>query len=155
MRELLHSLEEDDLAATAAAAASAGGSSGGTRVGRGGVTRGPMPPHHPGQHLLDAFARYAGVGGGGGVGGLPPALADQMDQQQGGAQAALHGGQQPDFQIQEASITQLMEMGFSRPHVIEALRHVGSNRPELAMDYLLTHPPPPDPPAPSTMEVGR
>lgn len=51
----------------------------------------------------------------------------------------------PPFVPDEAVVTQMMDMGFSRAHVLEALRHTGSNRPEHAMDYLLTHPPPPEP----------
>ncbi|GFZ10082.1 LOW protein: E3 ubiquitin ligase-like protein [Actinidia rufa] len=40
----------------------------------------------------------------------------------------------------ESSITTIVEMGFSRPRAEEALRHVGSNSVELAMEWLFSHP---------------
>lgn len=46
------------------------------------------------------------------------------------------------FAPDERSITQLMEMGFTREHVLMALRATESNRVEVAMEYLLTHPAP-------------
>jgi len=42
----------------------------------------------------------------------------------------------------ESTITQLQEMGFDREHILEAIEETGSNRVEIAMDYVLTHPPP-------------
>jgi E3 ubiquitin-protein ligase HUWE1 len=47
------------------------------------------------------------------------------------------------FTPSEATITSLMEMGFGRDHVVQALRATQSNRAEVAMEYLLTYPPPP------------
>lgn len=47
------------------------------------------------------------------------------------------------FVPQERTITQLMEMGFSREHVLMALHATETNRVEVAMEYLLTHPAPP------------
>lgn len=40
-------------------------------------------------------------------------------------------------------MTQLVEMGFTREHVLMALRSTETNRVEVAMEYLLTHPAPP------------
>lgn len=42
----------------------------------------------------------------------------------------------------ERTITQLMEMGFGREHVVTALRATETSRVEVAMEYLLTHPEP-------------
>lgn len=47
------------------------------------------------------------------------------------------------FVPEERTVTQLMEMGFSREHVLMALRATETNRVEVAMEYLLTHPAPP------------
>ncbi|CAN0160295.1 unnamed protein product, partial [Discosporangium mesarthrocarpum] len=63
-----------------------------------------------------------------------------------------------EFVPSETAITQLMEMGFGREHVLEALRSTESNRVEVAMEYLVTHPPPPPAtpspaPAPATGPV--
>ncbi|GMY07746.1 E3 ubiquitin-protein ligase UPL2-like [Fagus crenata] len=40
----------------------------------------------------------------------------------------------------EAAISSIVEMGFSRSRAEEALRHVGSNSVELAMEWLFSHP---------------
>lgn len=56
------------------------------------------------------------------------------------------------FVPDERAVTQLQEMGFSREHVLMALRATESNRAEVAMEYLLTHPPPP--PGISSLLVG-
>ncbi|XP_050235135.1 E3 ubiquitin-protein ligase UPL2-like isoform X2 [Mercurialis annua] len=40
----------------------------------------------------------------------------------------------------ETTITTIVEMGFSRPRAEEALRQVGSNSVELAMEWLFSHP---------------
>lgn len=40
----------------------------------------------------------------------------------------------------ESTISQIVEMGFSRPRAEEALRQVGSNSVELAMEWLFSHP---------------
>lgn len=42
--------------------------------------------------------------------------------------------------IDEATVSTIVEMGFSRARVEEALRNVGSNSVELATDWLFTHP---------------
>ena len=55
------------------------------------------------------------------------------------------------FEPSEEAITQLMEMGFSRDHALEALEETGSNQVEVAMEYALTHPPP----SPATAERRR
>jgi len=52
-----------------------------------------------------------------------------------------------EFVPDEGVIQQLMEMGFGRAHILEALRHGNSNRVEYAVDYLMNNPPPPEPPA--------
>lgn len=47
------------------------------------------------------------------------------------------------FVPEERTVTQLVEMGFTREHVLMALRSTETNRVEVAMEYLLTHPAPP------------
>ncbi|CAM9870727.1 unnamed protein product, partial [Hapterophycus canaliculatus] len=47
------------------------------------------------------------------------------------------------FVPEERTVTQLVEMGFTREHVVMALRATETNRVEEAMEYLLTHPAPP------------
>mmetsp|Transcript_14088 Transcript_14088/g.20124 ORF Transcript_14088/g.20124 Transcript_14088/m.20124 type:complete len:3340 (-) Transcript_14088:211-10230(-) len=46
------------------------------------------------------------------------------------------------FEPSEETITQLVEMGFSREHALEAIETSESNRLEIAMEYALAHPPP-------------
>lgn len=46
------------------------------------------------------------------------------------------------FVPEERTVTQLVEMGFDREHVFMALRATETNRVEVAMEYILTHPPP-------------
>ncbi|CAM9533763.1 unnamed protein product, partial [Chrysoparadoxa australica] len=46
------------------------------------------------------------------------------------------------FVPDESTIARLQDMGFSRAHVMQALTETESNRPEVAMEFLLTHPPP-------------
>ncbi|KAK9830284.1 hypothetical protein WJX72_010812 [[Myrmecia] bisecta] len=63
---------------------------------------------------------------------------------QGTASAALRMGRmatartapQPDA----AAVQQIVEMGFTQPRAEEALRRVGQNSVELAMEWLITHP---------------
>ncbi|CAH9121740.1 unnamed protein product [Cuscuta epithymum] len=52
------------------------------------------------------------------------------------ATAARIAGPPPN----EATISTIVEMGFSRSRAEEALRHVGSNSVELAMEWLFSHP---------------
>ncbi|KAJ1697814.1 hypothetical protein LUZ63_006326 [Rhynchospora breviuscula] len=56
----------------------------------------------------------------------------------------VNGGVNPRLQvappIDEATVSTIIEMGFSRARVEEALRNVGSNSVELATDWLFTHP---------------
>jgi len=56
----------------------------------------------------------------------------------GGIEPTAGGTLEPD----ESTIIQLIEMGFDREHVLEAIEETGSNRVEIAMEYVLTHPPP-------------
>ncbi|KAK9758378.1 hypothetical protein RND81_01G225900 [Saponaria officinalis] len=42
--------------------------------------------------------------------------------------------------LNEAAISTIVEMGFTRPRAEEALRHVGVNSVELAMEWLFSHP---------------
>lgn len=108
LREVMASLEEDDLALAAAAAASGGagggggpgGDQGGGRGGRGGGGggggrggRGGPPPSAP-QQLLDAFARFVDEAGGAGAAGLAPVVAAPPR----------------PFAPDEAEVAQLMEM---------------------------------------------
>jgi Ubiquitin binding region/UBA/TS-N domain len=55
-----------------------------------------------------------------------------------------NGGVNPRLEvglpIDEATVSTIVEMGFSRARVEEALRNVGSNSVELATDWLFTHP---------------
>lgn len=46
------------------------------------------------------------------------------------------------FVPEERTVTQLVEMGFDREHVLMALRATETNRVEVAMEYILSHPPP-------------
>lgn len=54
----------------------------------------------------------------------------------------------------ERTITQLMEMGFGREHVVTALRATETSRVEVAMEYLLTHPEP-SPSSSGECDTGR
>jgi hypothetical protein len=55
------------------------------------------------------------------------------------------------FEPNEETIERLSEMGFSRDNAIDALETVESNNVELAMEYLLAHPPS----SPGTLERRR
>ena len=57
-------------------------------------------------------------------------------------EASAEGETEAHFEANEDSITQLMEMGFTRDHALDALESTRSNRVEVAMDYALSHPPP-------------
>ncbi|CAN0494292.1 unnamed protein product, partial [Scytosiphon promiscuus] len=46
------------------------------------------------------------------------------------------------FVPEERTVTQLVEMGFDREHVLMALRATETNRVEVAMEYILSHPAP-------------
>ena len=46
------------------------------------------------------------------------------------------------FVPEERTVTQLVEMGFDREHVLMALRATETNRVEVAMEHILSHPPP-------------
>lgn len=57
-------------------------------------------------------------------------------------QAGLEASLEEAFEASEEAISQLMEMGFSREHALDALESTSSNRIETAMDYALSNPPP-------------
>ncbi|KAJ0748742.1 putative HECT domain, UBA-like superfamily, armadillo-like helical, Ubiquitin-associated [Helianthus annuus] len=51
-----------------------------------------------------------------------------------------NGGSHPTAPLSETSISTIVEMGFSRSRAEEALRQIGSNSVELAMEWLFSHP---------------
>jgi E3 ubiquitin-protein ligase HUWE1 len=53
-----------------------------------------------------------------------------------------------DFEPDESIITRLVEMGFNRDHVVDALESTRSNSVEITMDFMLSNPPP----SPTTIE---
>lgn len=57
-------------------------------------------------------------------------------------EAAREASREDAFEASEEAISQLMEMGFSREHALDALESTNSNRIETAMDYALSNPPP-------------
>lgn len=66
------------------------------------------------------------------------------------APAAARVQAQPDPQV----VQQIMEMGFSQARAEEALRRVGANRVELAMEWLIMHPEEPAAPAAAAGEAA-
>ncbi|XP_077452789.1 E3 ubiquitin-protein ligase HUWE1 isoform X1 [Stigmatopora argus] len=58
----------------------------------------------------------------------------------GSAEESTNSTQRRDPQVNQAQLTQLMDMGFSREHAMEALLNTSTM--EQATEYLLTHPPP-------------
>ncbi|TFJ82481.1 hypothetical protein NSK_006207 [Nannochloropsis salina CCMP1776] len=137
-REIARSLEEDQEAILLAPP---GGSGGGREGGRGGGRGG-------GRAALDGGA--SGTVSGNGSGQLLEALSRLVHdagggEGEGGRGGAGRGGVPPPapFVPNEAEVSQLMEMGFTRPHVVAALRYARGRRLPLeqAMEYLLTHPP--------------
>ncbi|CAH1153351.1 unnamed protein product [Phaedon cochleariae] len=68
-----------------------------------------------------------------------------------GAGAGTSGGAGPSFRDIDDNLRQLMDMGFSREHAIEALLH--SHTLEQATDYLLSNPPQATRPTGNPMEV--
>jgi len=64
--------------------------------------------------------------------------------------AAARVQAQPDPQV----VQQIMEMGFSQARAEEALRRVGANRVELAMEWLIMHPEEPAAPAAAAGEAA-
>ncbi len=55
------------------------------------------------------------------------------------------------FEPDPGVVTQLMEMGFSQRRAEDALRHIGANNVELAMDWIFTNPEPEPEPTPAVM----
>ncbi|XP_076899559.1 E3 ubiquitin-protein ligase UPL2-like [Bidens hawaiensis] len=51
-----------------------------------------------------------------------------------------NGGSRLAAPLSETTISTIVEMGFTRPHAEEALRQIGSNSVELAMEWLFSHP---------------
>ncbi|KAD4386159.1 hypothetical protein E3N88_26328 [Mikania micrantha] len=51
-----------------------------------------------------------------------------------------NGGSQLAAPLSETTLSTIVEMGFSRSHAEEALRQIGSNSVELAMEWLFSHP---------------
>ena len=66
--------------------------------------------------------------------GLLPGGPD--DDEEGGGDAEAED-EEPPFEPSEEAITQLAEMGFGRDHAEEALDAVGTNRVEVAMEYMV------------------
>eukprot|EP00899_Mesostigma_viride_P004970 jgi/Mesvir1/14474/Mv05181-RA.1 len=58
----------------------------------------------------------------------------------GGGAGASAGARAPPPAPSATSIARIVEMGFSEARASEALRHVGTNNVEVAMEWLLTHP---------------
>lgn len=54
--------------------------------------------------------------------------------------SSTSGARPPGPPPSESTISTIVEMGFSRPRAEEALRQVGSNSVELAMEWLFSHP---------------
>ena len=57
------------------------------------------------------------------------------------AAADVSSSAEGQFTPSEDIVTQVMDMGFSREHVLEGLNVVRSNSLDMAMDYVLNHPP--------------
>ncbi|XP_063064393.1 E3 ubiquitin-protein ligase HUWE1 isoform X4 [Engraulis encrasicolus] len=116
-------------AAAAAAAAAAGGVGGGSSGGSGssGGTSSSTTAAAP----LPTLPSSTGE-----VGGPPTGTASTAT----GADEGSSSTPRREPQVNQAQLTQLMDMGFSREHAMEALLNTSTM--EQATEYLLTHPPP-------------
>ncbi|XP_058499680.1 E3 ubiquitin-protein ligase HUWE1 isoform X9 [Solea solea] len=74
-------------------------------------------------------------------GEAPPATGTSSGGSAGGsAEDSTNSTPRREPQVNQAQLTQLMDMGFSREHAMEALLNTSTM--EQATEYLLTHPPP-------------
>ncbi|XP_036447821.1 E3 ubiquitin-protein ligase HUWE1 isoform X1 [Colossoma macropomum] len=86
-------------------------------------------------------AASADPGTGGAVGeGAAGAGAGSASTAGGSAEEGSNATPRREPQVNQAQLTQLMDMGFSREHAMEAL--LNTTTMEQATEYLLTHPPP-------------